>query len=321
MEKLARLYRKELESLHPVELAARLHYRFVLIHPFQDGNGRTARLLANLILLQRGYPPGAIVRAEEHRRQYIDALRAVDVSVPAAELRYDSVELNFFPFIEYLERELLWSLDQALDIVEGRAILTSEDLLRRFLRVEERGVAATGFPVDEKKRQANLAERVTALSTEVEALLRPVVLQANARLAELTIVLERHVGPCTNYMTGRRERAVGGPRVRGFCGLVGLRFAARTDSLLDFAVPRNQFEAIITAEPHQLNVLATRECLIDDRNNTESDPSEWSAHLAVSFDESGWRQEVERFILREVARFLALVESEIERIAARKSGT
>lgn len=61
--------------LHPVELAAEAHYQLVAIHPFTDGNGRTARLLMNLILLMNGYPP-AIIRAR-HRLAYIDALEKV----------------------------------------------------------------------------------------------------------------------------------------------------------------------------------------------------------------------------------------------------
>ncbi len=44
-------------SLHPVAFAGEAHYRLVTIHPFVDGNGRTARLLMNLLLLMRGYPP------------------------------------------------------------------------------------------------------------------------------------------------------------------------------------------------------------------------------------------------------------------------
>jgi len=44
-------------DLHPVELATWAHYELVTIHPFADGNGRTARLLMNLILMQNGYPP------------------------------------------------------------------------------------------------------------------------------------------------------------------------------------------------------------------------------------------------------------------------
>ena len=45
-----------LRQLHPVEYAAMLHLNLVTIHPFIDGNGRTARLLMNLALLQSGYP-------------------------------------------------------------------------------------------------------------------------------------------------------------------------------------------------------------------------------------------------------------------------
>lgn len=59
-------------DLHPVELAAEAHYQLVTIHPFVDGNGRTARLLMNLILLQKGYPP-ALIRKRD-RVPYLSAL-------------------------------------------------------------------------------------------------------------------------------------------------------------------------------------------------------------------------------------------------------
>jgi Fic family protein len=48
------------------------HYRLVAIHPFSDGNGRTARLLMNLLLLRGGYPPVAV--RPEDRKTYLDAL-------------------------------------------------------------------------------------------------------------------------------------------------------------------------------------------------------------------------------------------------------
>jgi len=60
------------QDIHPVDLAAEAHYRLVTIHPFIDGNGRTARLLMNFILLCHGYPP-AIIRKSE-RGKYLDAL-------------------------------------------------------------------------------------------------------------------------------------------------------------------------------------------------------------------------------------------------------
>jgi len=59
-------------DLHPIELASEAHYRLVTIHPFVDGNGRTARLLMNMILLMQGYPP-AIIRKQD-RLAYITSL-------------------------------------------------------------------------------------------------------------------------------------------------------------------------------------------------------------------------------------------------------
>jgi len=57
---------------HPAKVAADAHFKLVTIHPFVDSNGRTARLLMNLIFLQAGFPPTAIQK--EERKEYIDAL-------------------------------------------------------------------------------------------------------------------------------------------------------------------------------------------------------------------------------------------------------
>jgi len=64
------------ESMHPIVLAAQAHHRLVAIHPFVDGNGRTARLVMNLLLMRRGYPPTVILRA--NRRQYYSVLAKAD---------------------------------------------------------------------------------------------------------------------------------------------------------------------------------------------------------------------------------------------------
>lgn len=55
MKELANWIITDRSKLHPVEFAAQLHKRFVFIHPFEDGNGRVARLIMNLALLQDGY--------------------------------------------------------------------------------------------------------------------------------------------------------------------------------------------------------------------------------------------------------------------------
>ncbi|XP_060594786.1 protein adenylyltransferase FICD-like [Ruditapes philippinarum] len=60
---------EEALSLHPVEYAALAHYKLVYIHPFYDGNGRTSRLLMNLILMQAGFPP-VTIKVEDRARYY-----------------------------------------------------------------------------------------------------------------------------------------------------------------------------------------------------------------------------------------------------------
>jgi Fic family protein len=73
MKSLADALTEEWERLHPVRLAAFAHRKLVDIHPFTDGNGRTARLLMNLILVNRGYPIVSIPPVL--RLDYINALK------------------------------------------------------------------------------------------------------------------------------------------------------------------------------------------------------------------------------------------------------
>ena len=73
------------ESYAPDEIAVRFHHRLVFIHPFSNGNGRHARLMADVLALRQGRPAftwgGAeLVRAGDFRRRYIEALQAADRS-------------------------------------------------------------------------------------------------------------------------------------------------------------------------------------------------------------------------------------------------
>ena len=68
--------RRNAGKLHPVELAAIAHHKITHIHPFFDGNGRTARLLMNLLLMQRGYP--LVVILKNDRKKYYAALDKAD---------------------------------------------------------------------------------------------------------------------------------------------------------------------------------------------------------------------------------------------------
>lgn len=74
MESLFIWYNENKDHLHPVELSAEMHERLVTIHPFIDGNGRTSRLLMNLILLQNGFPIAILKGDTDSRLKYYSAL-------------------------------------------------------------------------------------------------------------------------------------------------------------------------------------------------------------------------------------------------------
>ena len=78
MQQLMFWYNNESKNLHPIERAAILHGKFVTIHPFIDGNGRTARLLLNFELMKNNYPP--IIIKIEDREKYFDTLEEGNMS-------------------------------------------------------------------------------------------------------------------------------------------------------------------------------------------------------------------------------------------------
>jgi Fic family protein len=92
-------------SLHPVEYAAIAHLKLVAIHPFRDGNGRTARLLMNLILISQGYPIVSI--PYQKRAEYIDAI---------VEAQQNHVEQ---PFIALVLQTAVRSLQDTLEVVRS----------------------------------------------------------------------------------------------------------------------------------------------------------------------------------------------------------
>jgi Fic family protein len=73
-------YNQNKKHLHPVVLAAEMHEKLVTIHPFIDGNGRTSRLLMNLILLQHGFVIANIKGDVKNRMEYYEALENVQIN-------------------------------------------------------------------------------------------------------------------------------------------------------------------------------------------------------------------------------------------------
>ena len=90
-------------KLSPVELAALFHYRYIRIHPFEDGNGRIARLMVNYILTRHNYPM-IVVRSRE-KSKYLEALHQSDLVVgpmPSDGAHADIKDIR--PFMKYFNK-------------------------------------------------------------------------------------------------------------------------------------------------------------------------------------------------------------------------
>ncbi|KAK2911099.1 hypothetical protein QQF64_026750 [Cirrhinus molitorella] len=98
---------EEALHLHPVEFAALAHYKLVYVHPFVDGNGRTSRLLMNLILMQASYPP--ITIRKEQRAEYYAALDTAN-------------EGDVRPFIRFIAKCTEMTLDTLLIATTEHAV-------------------------------------------------------------------------------------------------------------------------------------------------------------------------------------------------------
>jgi len=116
MKELLEWLKRNPDELRPVEVAAVFHHRFVSIHPFDDGNGRVARLLMNVLLIKHGYP-FTVIRNYDRRRYYGTLKRA------------DNGDLR--PFVNFVGRCVEESLHLYLSAVEP----TNEQ--RRFLSLAE----------------------------------------------------------------------------------------------------------------------------------------------------------------------------------------
>ena len=87
-------------KLTPIELAALFHYRYIRIHPFEDGNGRIARLMVNFILSRHNYP--MIVVRSRKKSEYLEALHQADLEVgpvPSDGAHADIKDIR--PFLKY----------------------------------------------------------------------------------------------------------------------------------------------------------------------------------------------------------------------------
>ncbi len=117
-------------AVHPVLFASDVHHRFAEIHPFDDGNGRMARLLMNLVLMRAGYPP-AVLR-QENRPAYYGALAAADGG-------------DLEPFVRFVADELAATMELYLRALRGEP---DPDAFGRRLALLKREVETADAPVE-----------------------------------------------------------------------------------------------------------------------------------------------------------------------------
>jgi len=110
-----KISRKDKTALHPIALAFKFHLDYITIHPFYDGNGRTARILTNLVLVAYGYPP-LYIKLDEKNRYY----------------RYlaDVQEYGGPPdlFYEFMGDLLIRSQQLVLNAIAGKPIEEQDDI-------------------------------------------------------------------------------------------------------------------------------------------------------------------------------------------------
>lgn len=100
MEELINWVNQNISLLHPIQVAAIVHYNLVRIHPFDDGNGRGARIFMNLILIKIGFFP--VVIRTERKRIYLDALSKADKG-------------DLIPFIQFISEELIQTYEEVIE--------------------------------------------------------------------------------------------------------------------------------------------------------------------------------------------------------------
>jgi len=108
---------------HPLILASLFHYKFVRIHPFDDGNGRVSRILMNFILMMHGFPP--VIVPTHEKSSYITALEYADAK-------------NIDQFIHYIGEKLIASLELVLKAARGESVEDEADLDKMLLMLDKR---------------------------------------------------------------------------------------------------------------------------------------------------------------------------------------
>lgn len=137
MTDLISWYREAEESgqYSMAELCALFHYRYIRIHPFEDGNGRIARLMMNFILSHHNYP--MIVVKSADKENYLRALNQCDGFTGTAPSAGAHAELkDIQPFVAYIEKCMERALNTCIKAAKGLSIEEDDDFAKALKIIE-----------------------------------------------------------------------------------------------------------------------------------------------------------------------------------------
>ncbi|MCU0447745.1 MAG: Fic family protein [Microscillaceae bacterium] len=135
------------KDIPSVVTAALLHYKFIRIHPFDDGNGRTARILMNLILMSKGYLP-VIIKSQpkEKKDEYYTALRIADGG-------------DENTFVSFIAQQLVYSMELFIKGAKGESIEEPDDVDKEIQLLKVSLQSAQEKTVLNEKTQSQIEER------------------------------------------------------------------------------------------------------------------------------------------------------------------
>jgi Fic family protein len=123
-------------KITPIELASLFHYRYIRIHPFEDGNGRISRLIVNYILSRHNYP--MIVIRSKDKENYLTALNRSDIVVGFTPSIGAHAELQqITPFLEYMEQCLEHALTTSIKAAKGESIEEDDDFEKQLAILQQ----------------------------------------------------------------------------------------------------------------------------------------------------------------------------------------
>lgn len=139
------------KEINPIFLAAEFHYKFIRIHPFDDGNGRTARILMNFILMKFDFPP-VIIKTED-KYNYFAVLQQADAG-------------NLEAFVDYIAKNLVHSLEIMIAGAKGGSIEEDDDLDKEIALLEQK-LSGYGKKIEKNKTEERINEILNTTIVEI----------------------------------------------------------------------------------------------------------------------------------------------------------